>query len=101
MPPRSLRLWPDLDEIVAALGGECDLETSASYTWAEEAQTLEKVHAEVEAATAAGLSVEFVTEIGLPFDVLACQAGRSAAVPPGSFCRGGGRGSRRTGRGCA
>jgi glycine/D-amino acid oxidase-like deaminating enzyme/nitrite reductase/ring-hydroxylating ferredoxin subunit len=66
------QLWAlqRLDEIVGELDIACDLETLPSYSWADTPETLERVHAEVEAAVAAGLEAEFVPKPDMPFDVL-------------------------------
>lgn len=48
------------------LGIDCELETRPAFTYSSD---VDRIRAEVEAATEAGLDVSFVTETGLPFGV--------------------------------
>lgn len=48
---------------------DCDFERKAAYTFATNADTLEKVQAEVAAAQKLGLPASFVTETTLPFEI--------------------------------
>ncbi|MER5428052.1 FAD-dependent oxidoreductase [Streptomyces sp. NPDC002588] len=56
-------------EIVDELGIDCEWEETAAYTYAEDPRRVGALRAEAEAARAAGLPAEFVTETGLPFAV--------------------------------
>jgi glycine/D-amino acid oxidase-like deaminating enzyme/nitrite reductase/ring-hydroxylating ferredoxin subunit len=58
-------------ELIAerAAGIECDFRRRAAFTYAEDDGDLDALHNEVEAATAAGLPAEFVTDVDLPWDV--------------------------------
>jgi glycine/D-amino acid oxidase-like deaminating enzyme/nitrite reductase/ring-hydroxylating ferredoxin subunit len=56
-------------DVVAELGVDCDLERLPGFTYAESADHLDQVRAEVEAATGAGLRASFVTDTGLPFPI--------------------------------
>ncbi|MGX1128330.1 glycine/D-amino acid oxidase-like deaminating enzyme/nitrite reductase/ring-hydroxylating ferredoxin subunit [Streptomyces glaucescens] len=56
-------------EIAHELGVDCDWEDTASYTFVQGRHRVPEVRAEAEAARAAGLPAEFVTETGLPFPV--------------------------------
>jgi glycine/D-amino acid oxidase-like deaminating enzyme/nitrite reductase/ring-hydroxylating ferredoxin subunit len=53
----------------AELNIECDLERVPAFTYVEAEDAVDKVHAEVDAARAAGLDASFVTDTGLPFPV--------------------------------
>lgn len=55
--------------IVEELGIDCEWEETAAYTYAEDSARVEELRAEVDAARAAGLPAEFVTETELPFAV--------------------------------
>jgi glycine/D-amino acid oxidase-like deaminating enzyme/nitrite reductase/ring-hydroxylating ferredoxin subunit len=48
---------------------DCDFERKHAYTFAESAETLAQVQAEVEAAAEIGLPATFITETSLPFEV--------------------------------
>ncbi|MGW0601329.1 FAD-dependent oxidoreductase [Streptomyces sp. NPDC002776] len=56
-------------ETAEALGVDCDWETTAAYTWAENADRTEELRAEAAAAREAGLPAQYVTETDLPFPV--------------------------------
>jgi glycine/D-amino acid oxidase-like deaminating enzyme/nitrite reductase/ring-hydroxylating ferredoxin subunit len=56
-------------DLVQQLGMSCGLERTAAYTYVTQTSALGRVHAEVDAARAAGLAAEFVEETGLPFPV--------------------------------
>ncbi|MFG2784713.1 FAD-dependent oxidoreductase [Streptomyces prunicolor] len=56
-------------EIVDELGIECDWEDTAAFTYTQDAAAVAGLQAEAEAARAAGLPAEFVSETGLPFPV--------------------------------
>jgi glycine/D-amino acid oxidase-like deaminating enzyme/nitrite reductase/ring-hydroxylating ferredoxin subunit len=55
--------------LVAELAIECDLETKANYAYAERAESVRLVEAEVAAAQRAGLPATFVKDTPLPFAV--------------------------------
>ncbi|HYP22980.1 MAG TPA: FAD-dependent oxidoreductase, partial [Actinomycetota bacterium] len=54
---------------VSDLSIDCDLETRSNYTYCEDPSDLSKVEQEAEAASRAGLPVEFVHDTDLPFEV--------------------------------
>jgi len=54
---------------VAELGIDCDLERAPAYTYTLSPDNVAQIHAEVDAARAAGLPASFATETGLPFPV--------------------------------
>ncbi|MBL1098629.1 FAD-dependent oxidoreductase [Streptomyces coffeae] len=56
-------------QVTAELGIDCDLEECPAFTYAEGEETLKKVSAEAEAASAAGLDASFTTGTDLPFPV--------------------------------
>jgi len=56
--------------IVAELGIDCDWEDTDSFTYTQEAGRAGELRAEADAARAAGLSAEYVTETDLPFPVV-------------------------------
>ncbi|MGO4429014.1 NAD(P)/FAD-dependent oxidoreductase, partial [Streptomyces sp. MCAF7] len=56
-------------QVVAELAIDCDLEERPAVTYAEGEETVEKVRAEAEAASAAGLAASFTTGTDLPFPV--------------------------------
>jgi glycine/D-amino acid oxidase-like deaminating enzyme len=56
-------------DVVAELGIDCDLERLPGFAYAESAEQLDQLRAEVEAAAATGLRASFVTDTGLPFPV--------------------------------
>ncbi|NUS86657.1 MAG: FAD-dependent oxidoreductase [Streptomyces sp.] len=56
-------------QVAAELGIDCDLEERPAVTYAEGEETVEKVRAEAEAASAAGLKASFTTGTDLPFPV--------------------------------
>ncbi len=56
-------------EIVEELGIACDWEDTAAFTYAQDPAAVGELRAEAEAARAAGLPAEFVSETGLPFPV--------------------------------
>ncbi|ALV38995.1 FAD-dependent oxidoreductase [Streptomyces sp. CdTB01] len=51
------------------LGIDCDWEDTAAYTYTEDRSRVDELKAEAEAARAAGLPADFVTETDLPFPV--------------------------------
>jgi glycine/D-amino acid oxidase-like deaminating enzyme/nitrite reductase/ring-hydroxylating ferredoxin subunit len=55
--------------LVSELDIDCDLERVPAFTWAESPDRVDRIRAEVDAATEAGLPASFVTETGLPFRV--------------------------------
>jgi glycine/D-amino acid oxidase-like deaminating enzyme/nitrite reductase/ring-hydroxylating ferredoxin subunit len=57
--------------VAAELGIDCDLERLPAYTYVTSAGQVEQIHAEVDAAVAAGLPASLVTETALPFEVAA------------------------------
>lgn len=56
-------------DVVAELAVDCELERLPGFAYAESADHLDQLRAEVEAATGAGLRASFVTDTGLPFPV--------------------------------
>ncbi|MFE2443097.1 FAD-dependent oxidoreductase [Streptomyces sp. NPDC021218] len=56
-------------QVADELGIDCDLEECPAFTYAEGEQALEKVRAEAEAASSAGLDASFTTGTDLPFPV--------------------------------
>ncbi|WP_280213782.1 FAD-dependent oxidoreductase [Nocardia cyriacigeorgica] len=56
-------------QIVDELGIDCQLEQCPAYTYAESADGVAAIRREVDAAVAAGLPAQFVTETDLPFPV--------------------------------
>ncbi|MET9963491.1 FAD-dependent oxidoreductase [Streptomyces sp. NPDC006326] len=56
-------------EVADTLGVDCELESRSAYTYCEEPDGVEELRAEAEAARAAGLEADFVTDTGLPFRV--------------------------------
>ena len=54
-------------ELASELGDDCDLERRPAVTYAAEPAAVGDIEAEAAAARAAGLDVELVTDIGLPF----------------------------------
>ncbi|MGW0048537.1 FAD-dependent oxidoreductase [Nocardia cyriacigeorgica] len=72
-----------LAQTVDELGIDCQLEQCAAYTYSETADGVEAIRREVDAAIAAGLPAEFVTETGLPFPVTgAVRVGQQAQFHP-------------------
>ncbi|MFI6567485.1 FAD-dependent oxidoreductase [Streptomyces sp. NPDC050534] len=55
--------------IVDELGIECEWEQAAAFTYAEDRRRVGQLRAEAEAARAAGLPADFVTESELPFPI--------------------------------
>ncbi|MFI2506386.1 FAD-dependent oxidoreductase [Streptomyces sp. NPDC018972] len=55
--------------VVEELGVDCEWERRSAYTYVREADRVEELRAEAEAAREAGLPASFVTETGLPFPV--------------------------------
>ncbi|KJK52620.1 MULTISPECIES: FAD-dependent oxidoreductase [unclassified Streptomyces] len=56
-------------EVSGELGIDCELERRPAYTYCEEAEGVDALRAEADAARAAGLDASFVTATGLPFPV--------------------------------
>ncbi|MFE5491398.1 FAD-dependent oxidoreductase [Streptomyces virginiae] len=56
-------------EVSEELGIDCELERRPAFTYCEEADGVDALRAEADAARAAGLDASFVTETGLPFPV--------------------------------
>lgn len=71
------RLYADANEgairfvaaVVQERGIDCDLHRMPAFTYTREADELDRIHAEVEAAREAGLEASFVTETTLPYEV--------------------------------
>jgi glycine/D-amino acid oxidase-like deaminating enzyme/nitrite reductase/ring-hydroxylating ferredoxin subunit len=55
--------------LVSALDIDCDLERVPAFTWTESPERVDRIRAEADAATEAGLAASFVTGTGLPFRV--------------------------------
>ncbi|WP_255220942.1 NAD(P)/FAD-dependent oxidoreductase, partial [Nocardia cyriacigeorgica] len=58
-----------IGQIVDELGIDCQLEQCPAYTYSETSDGADAMRREVDAAVAAGLPAQFVTETGLPFPV--------------------------------
>ncbi|MBF6162099.1 FAD-dependent oxidoreductase [Nocardia cyriacigeorgica] len=58
-----------IGQIVGELGIDCQLEQCPAYTYSETSDGADAMRREVDAAVAAGLPAQFVTETGLPFPV--------------------------------
>src|SRR5688572_17200983 len=56
-------------DLVAERAIECDFRRRAAYTYALDETELDQLRAEVDAARAAGLDAELVTEVDLPWEV--------------------------------
>jgi glycine/D-amino acid oxidase-like deaminating enzyme/nitrite reductase/ring-hydroxylating ferredoxin subunit len=68
---------------------ECDLRAAPAYTYAEGADSLHVVEAEVEAARRAGLDVELTHETDLPFEIAgAARLDDQAQIHPRNYCLG-------------
>jgi glycine/D-amino acid oxidase-like deaminating enzyme/nitrite reductase/ring-hydroxylating ferredoxin subunit len=79
----------NISELVTRLGIQCDLTSATAFTCATTPEGLADVEAEVEAASTAGLPVEFLTTVDLPIPVLgAVSLAGQAHFNPVSFCRG-------------
>ncbi|GAA0485687.1 iron-sulfur-binding protein [Paractinoplanes deccanensis] len=75
--------------VSARLGIDCDLERVPAYTYVESPDGLDAIHAEVRAASEAGLAASFVTETGLPFPVAgAVRVENQAQFHPREFLLG-------------
>ena len=70
-------------------GIECDLRAAPAYTYAERADSLHVIEAEVEAARRAGLDVELTSETDLPFEIAgAARLDDQAQIHPRNYCLG-------------
>ena len=68
---------------------DCALTRADDYTYATEVDSVERCAEELNAATAAGLPVEWATDIGLPFEVLGAVRLRDQAhLDPVALCVG-------------
>ncbi len=68
---------------------DCDLRIAPALTYAETAEGVAKVEAEVEAAQRAGLGVSFTTESDLPFEIAgAALLEDQAQFHPRNYCQG-------------
>ncbi|AZM92763.1 FAD-dependent oxidoreductase [Streptomyces sp. W1SF4] len=56
-------------EVAGELRADCELERRPAFTYCEEAEGVDALRAEADAARAAGLDASFVTATGLPFPV--------------------------------
>jgi glycine/D-amino acid oxidase-like deaminating enzyme/nitrite reductase/ring-hydroxylating ferredoxin subunit len=73
--------------LVDELGIACDFERHTAYTYTEGEDSLETIHAEVEAAQLAGLPARFTTDTDLPFPVAgAVELGDQALFHPRKYC---------------
>lgn len=91
------RLYASLNQraidLVATLAGkhsiDCSLERAPAYTYTLDADRVEKIRDEVDAATAAGLAASFETEIDLPFAVRAAIRVEDQIIfDPRAYCAG-------------
>ena len=74
---------------VSELEIECDLREKPNHTYTEDPGRRGEIEAEVEAAAAAGLPVQFTEDTDLPFDVAAAvRLERQAEFHPVKYCRG-------------
>ncbi|MGF1459020.1 MAG: FAD-dependent oxidoreductase [Leptolyngbyaceae cyanobacterium] len=65
---------------------DCDFERKDAFTFAQDADTLEQVKQEAEAAVRLGLPATFVTETSLPFEVVgAVKFTQQAQFHPGKY----------------
>jgi glycine/D-amino acid oxidase-like deaminating enzyme len=55
--------------VASRLNIDCDLERVPAFTWTESPEQLDRIRAEADAATKAGLPASFVADTGLPFAV--------------------------------
>jgi glycine/D-amino acid oxidase-like deaminating enzyme/nitrite reductase/ring-hydroxylating ferredoxin subunit len=70
-------------------GIDCDLADEPAYTYAESAEHLGKIEAEVEAAGRAGLDVTFTDRTDLPYEIAgAVRLDHQALFHPRRYCRG-------------
>ncbi len=68
---------------------DCDLRIAPALTYAETADGVAKIEAEVEAAQRAGLGVSFTTESDLPFEIAgAARLENQAQFHPRNYCLG-------------
>ena len=68
---------------------DCDLRVAPALTYAETADAVAKIEAEVEAAQRAGLGVSFTTESDLPFEIAgAARLENQAQFHPRNYCMG-------------
>lgn len=78
-----------LRRLIARLGIECHLTTADDHTYATEADAEATARETYEVALAAGLPVEWVTDLELPFPVLgAVRLAGQAHFDPGLLCAG-------------
>ena len=76
-------------EVIASDGIECDLREAAAYTYAESAEHVPKIEAELNAALKAGLPATFTTESDLPYEIQgAIRLDRQAQFHPRLYCLG-------------
>lgn len=62
-----------IEEVVTALGVDCDFSRQPSFVFTEEDDNVKAIEQEVEAAERAGLPVKLVTESPLPFPIKAAE----------------------------
>ena len=68
---------------------DCDLRMAPALTYAETANAVAKIEAEVEAAQRAGLGVSFTTDSDLPFEIAgAARLENQAQFHPRNYCLG-------------
>ncbi len=73
-------------QVCADLGVDAELERLPAYTYAESAESIEQIHAEVAAAAEAGLAASFTSDTGLPFEVAgAVRVEQQAQFHPRKF----------------
>ena len=78
-----------LRELIARLSIDCDFTPAAAFTCAATQAGVADIEAEVDAASAAGLPVELVTETDLPFGIeCAVKLADQAHFNPYAFCAG-------------
>jgi glycine/D-amino acid oxidase-like deaminating enzyme/nitrite reductase/ring-hydroxylating ferredoxin subunit len=79
----------EIRRLVEELEIDCDHRVQPNYTYAESTDELQRIESEVDAATAAGLPVEYVDDAPLPFEVAgAVRLDGQAEFHPVKFLRG-------------
>jgi glycine/D-amino acid oxidase-like deaminating enzyme/nitrite reductase/ring-hydroxylating ferredoxin subunit len=59
----------EIHRLVEGFGIDCDYRVQSNYTYAESPDELKRIESEVDAAGEAGLPVEYVDDVPLPFEV--------------------------------
>ena len=78
-----------LCELITELGIDCALTTAPDHTFATGPEGAQRCAEELDAATVAGLAVEWVSDSDLPLDILgAVRLADQAHLDPGALCAG-------------